>query len=212
MSHFPVLVILPKSTSTDREGVWYQVVQLVESYRGEGGNMSPGTRFDWCMIGGRYTGAFDEYSPTNDPRNREACCECGGVRSQLCDRCHGEGTTVIWPTQWVPHDGDVRKVKEIRPEFVPFALVTPEGMWHERARVGGFGTLLDGGIDRDEWRDRVGGFLRSLRNHTAVIVDCHVSSLGPPGTIDDPDVMVDMPGSELGRVDVVVVSDDTDAR
>src|SRR5262245_9441235 len=78
-----------------------------------------GTRWDWYVIGGRFTGLFapPDYSPTDDPRNFRSCsvCDGSGLREDLlgqnerlrnpsftCNGCNGKGTHRKHPGFWRP--------------------------------------------------------------------------------------------------------------
>lgn len=78
---------------------------------------NPDSKWDWYIIGGRYSGKFElGYDPEKDPANIETCDLCGGtgirndsvVQNKECNGCHGEGRRVKWPTLWVNKGNIVR--------------------------------------------------------------------------------------------------------
>jgi hypothetical protein len=149
---------------------------------------NPKARWDWFQVGGRWTGTFTGYDPEKDGSNTETCFLCRGtglrddaIGTQMrledpgykCNGCQGTGKAVKWPTGWRKYDGDVMPVSMLPGDFVPYALVTPDGEWHERATMGWWG--CSSGIMRpEEWRKRAGGLLAANRECWAVAVDCHI--------------------------------------
>ena len=95
---------------------------------------NPDAKWDWWMIGGRWTGLLaSDYDPTQDPANREICGICKGtgdrdgwVYYELdengervrrfkdawaeemngCNSCKGTGVVTKWPTQYKSFEGD----------------------------------------------------------------------------------------------------------
>lgn len=155
MSHASVLVVLPGEIREPQEAVQYEM----EPFDEEGGWFRDGSRWDWWVIGGRFTGCLDLYDPQMDKRNWESCdlCDGTGTRRDLdkvvegwCNGCSqflkkglAVGVRIKWPTEWVPHNGDVmtmgelRKIKRDSP-FRTYAVLK-ERNWHERSRLGWFG-------------------------------------------------------------------------
>ncbi len=56
---------------------------------------------------------------------------------------------------------------------VPYALVTPDGTWHERGRMGWWGMSSDN-KPLEEWTNEVGTLLAQNSTCVAVGVDCHI--------------------------------------
>lgn len=184
MSHFSVLVLVAENADDVEE----KVAELLEPYNENGEWNREGSRWDWWVIGGRWTGALDGYDPEKDPANVETCNLCAGTgmrndeigrkhRAQnpeyTCNGCDGEGKRVKWPTQWKRHQGDMVPATKVPSEFTPFALVTPDGAWRESGHMGWFGVSSDN-REQDEWAKTVRAILGEWPNTTAVIVDCHV--------------------------------------
>jgi hypothetical protein len=85
--------------------------------------------WDGYIIGGRWTGALDDYDPISDPRNQEVCSSCDGTGkrngkikqdsceqnpSLICSRCDGKGKTVDWYGKL--HEGDVAPIESVTEE------------------------------------------------------------------------------------------------
>lgn len=102
--------------------------------------------WDWWQRGGRWTGLFapDDYDPAKDPANVETCNYCDGTGTRegdaqpgQCNGCGGAGTRAKWPTEWAPVESDVQRLGDILPlteRTRPFALLLPDGTWHESER------------------------------------------------------------------------------
>jgi len=197
MSHFPVLVLVDDDVA--RETAEAAVAPLLAPYNENDEWFAEGSRWDWWMIGGRWTGSIspEPYEPGEDPENFETCwlCQGTGLRpdwelfeaespgwrewSGGCNGCRGKGWETVWPTRWKPYDGDVQPVASLAADFVPMAIVTPDGRWHEQARMGWFGMTTEdegGNGEKPEalWRATYKALLEQHPEATAVLVDCHV--------------------------------------
>ena len=59
--------------------------------------------------------------------------------------------------------------------FTTYALVTPDGEWHEKGQMGWFGMSSDTGEDEDKWVEGFTDLIKSCdENCYAVMVDCHI--------------------------------------
>lgn len=194
MSHFGVLVI------TD-DGSEDTVTELLAPYDENGTWFRDGSKWDWWVVGGRWTGYLDPtYDPYKDERNYERCrfCEGTGVTTQAvadeypayrehvgkpCIQCNAEhdGEPAPFPGKMlrfdlVPHPSDsgtpVRTILE-RGIDATFAVVTPDGEWHERGSMGWFGMSTDD-KEVEAWRQEWHDLLVMHQDKLATIVDCHV--------------------------------------
>jgi len=158
---------------------------------------NPKSKWDWYVVGGRWTGLFSkDYDPAKDPENIETCMVCAGSGSRddklgrdarakdpsyKCNGCQGEGKSVKWPTQWADHSGDIVPANKWlslldgdAKEFTPFAIVTPDGEWHEKGKMGWWACVFDE-KDKDEWRGQTAELVQKHANdHIAIVVDCHL--------------------------------------
>ena len=81
-----------------------------------------------------------------------------------------------WPTEHtVPRDGNIRSLLDVdlgRDDWLPFAIVTPDGQWHQgtecmaRSIVEGLRTLSD-------WPAEARALAQRYVAHVGVMVDCH---------------------------------------
>lgn len=163
-----------------------------EECNGTGKRMTtsnPKGRWDWWVIGGRWTGWFKpEYDATKDERNIKVCDLCHGTGTRTkpvpldpnwkptpgeCNGCNGKGKMVAWSL--ADFDGDIEVLKNIPTERLTGSgvYVTPDGEWHESGRVGWFATSYDEKIPEvwERIRDQI---IAGYPDHLAVVVDCHV--------------------------------------
>ena len=94
-----------------------------------------------------------------------------------CNSCQGKGTRSVWPTGWVSHPGDTLPVAALLEldalDASTFAVLTPEGEWVERGKMGWFGMCQDEQEVTDwvaQWKET----LEQFPDHIAVVVDCHI--------------------------------------
>jgi hypothetical protein len=55
--------------------------------------------------------------------------------------------------------------------LVPHAIITPEGQWHERGKMGWFGTLL---TENEHWDCIARDLLLTHWNHQVLLLDAHI--------------------------------------
>jgi hypothetical protein len=170
MSHYLCLVVLPEgSTMPHVEG---QTSRLLAPYD-ENLEMPPREEPCWCM-------GIRQQAPNAVPSST-TCSECdgSGVRLSTSNPLAKWDWWVIggrWDG-WIfaerePASGDtchtlesnVRPVRDIPLDEVdgmPFAVVTPDGQWHDADDV------------PDEWHRHVKDLAGHYPDHLAVAVDCH---------------------------------------
>jgi hypothetical protein len=192
MTHFAVLV-LADTDPADPGACVERAGELLAPYDEQGVFFAEGSRWDWWTVGGRFTGRLDGYDPAADPANTETCSLCAGTGMRLvwpshvteewiadcsgCNGCRGAGKRVKHSSLWAPHRGDVAPASAVlsRPQlFVPAAVVTPDGAWHEEARLGWWGLELERVESPGDWRAIVSTLLADHRDAAVVLVDCHV--------------------------------------
>lgn len=74
---------------------------------------------------------------------------------------------------WREFRGDVRPLAHIRKELTPFAVVTPDGQWHQKGDMGWWG-MARNEQPKDEWKAQVESLLAAHQRCVAVVVDCHI--------------------------------------
>lgn len=135
---------------------------------------NPNAKWDWYVVGGRFTGVLDGYDPTADPENWETCrlCHGTGQRTDMvvecgCNLCHGSGRAL--KDRLKRHAGDTRPVSELPPDYTPYAVVTPLGEWYEIAEPGYLGMVWE-----TQWMAQVRDLLQRHADCLATIVDIHM--------------------------------------
>jgi hypothetical protein len=148
-----------------------------------------GREWDWYQVGGRWSGAFDDYDPETDPANIETCDLCHGTgdRADLdppewkakcggCNGCQGKGKRAKWPTQWKQHAGDVIPVEQLTPEQLEkfYAFCTDYG-WHGGEEWIPWADTGATDTPKSPFRKRDRPPLNWLRERGkyAVVIDCH---------------------------------------
>jgi hypothetical protein len=100
----------------DRDG---EVARIVK-------RTNPNAKWDWWVIGGRYSGKFagaSKVAPQDDPRNQERCFLCAGTGKRSdelgrkaraadpsygCNGCSGTGVRTKFAGDWINEDNEIR--------------------------------------------------------------------------------------------------------
>ena len=117
---------------------------------------NPDGKWDYWVIGGRWDGWI--FGPE---RGKASSDDKHGFNFE--DRHHTP-------------ENNTRLVHDIPTDdiyYCPFAVITPDGQWHQSGSMGWWGIVTDE-IDPDEWHEDVKKLLAQYPNHFAVAVDCHV--------------------------------------
>lgn len=202
MHYFAAVVVPPDTTIETAEQVVRPLLEPfneeleIEQYTEDGETYwrNPQGKWDWWTVGGRWTGVWSDYDPTTDTANLEPCFICQGTGMRMdalaiefrktdpgytCNGCDGKGRAVKHPPQWRPFMADVIPVAHyldtpgIR---VPFAVVIPDGGWHEKVTYTWDPEKRDTRVEKvpeDEWPGVVTKLLVPCRNAKLVIVDYH---------------------------------------
>ena len=187
MSHFSVPVIVDEEYCSYPEA---RVEKLLEPYDENGEWFAEGSRWDWWVTGGRYSGLL--------------CNKVSGLWGDIVAKNEidwekmGEREAAEWRKSWrdeaarqepikkdangngvitLPCSGEIvtedEYVRNNLSAFCTHALVDKDGEWHENGRMGWFGTKIDEGDD--DWPSQYRKLLRSVSDESHLaIVDCHV--------------------------------------
>jgi len=166
------------------------------SYDMNGNELStynPNSKWDWYKIGGRWGGAFEEYGI--DPSGTRV----GDIKS-LYDQGEYDKAARFWELYVEEQEPKDEEEKELikfvfykkeyyldrykdkdtyakcRAQFGTFAIVTPDGVWHEPGRMGWWGMSGESDEDGLDWEmnfcDR---YIKTANpDWTLTIVDCHI--------------------------------------
>jgi len=157
MSHACLIVALsPEDLERAGGDLKKAVAHQMEPFDENGQWFKEGSRWDWWVIGGRFTGRLRPgYDPMTDPANLETCwlCQGTGMRKDAlgaeerrrdpaytCNGCEGKGKSVKFPTQWVQVGNVCRRgdLGGTEPHLTAYAFLK-DRRWHEQARLGWFG-------------------------------------------------------------------------
>lgn len=163
---------------------------------------NPKAKWDYHIIGGRWDGSLNKNNvkARNNPENHKPCDTCKGEKQvkveneksekfgQMvdCFWCNGDGWRVDGAKLekfWEKDSQNITTVDyviEARASREPgkwdyscFSILTPDGTWHERGRMGWFGCVSDE-KDRELWENAVSERLEENRGKSLVIVDVHI--------------------------------------
>jgi hypothetical protein len=135
---------------------WYnEPARDCDECHGTGKRMTdrnPQSKWDWWTVGGRYDGCLydDDGRPSGD----------GGFN--FGDEHHQP-------------EYNMRLVADLLSEkrFRAFAVLTPDGVWHERGKMGWWGVVSDA-TPRIEWVQEVENLYAAHVDHLAVCCDLHI--------------------------------------
>jgi len=122
---------------------------------------NPKSKWDWWRVGGRWCGSIrGAYRAGTD--------DMGGFN--FGDEFEGLGENSIHVKELIPALDDPDN--DTNP--CPFALVTPDGVWHERGEMGWWAVVRDE-KDHDTWKAQVKALLEPLaEGHIAIGCDMHI--------------------------------------
>ncbi len=148
MSHASVIVALSEADMQGakdlNEAIQFQMAPFDE--QGEWGG--EGTRWDWWMIGGRYSGRFapPDYDPQEDPRNFEPCwvCNASGLRTDKlgndhrakdptykCNGCQGTGKHLKSSGYWVDVGNVCKRSDLVEEQLAAGKKIKAQHYWND---------------------------------------------------------------------------------
>lgn len=154
---------------------------------------NPRSRWDWYTVGGRWNGYLTGFNPAempmSDDRYWTTCTICGGVGKRndgvaeanphlkdRCNGCAGRGRRLRFPHEIPLEDSNVMPVALIdrrTDDWRPFAILTPDGEWHEQGRMGWWG-IVTGEQESDDWTAEAEKIMDDHADCVAVVVDVHI--------------------------------------
>jgi len=143
MSHFLTAVIVPPMP--DEADILDKVEELLAPYDQNGEWNRERSRWDWRVIGGRWDGQVTGCDPAP--------------------------WSLLTPPEFIL-ERNITLVDERHPDFVPWAIVTPDGAWHERAHMEW--CIQPRAVENPAWPGRAEEIFARYPDHLLVAVDCHV--------------------------------------
>jgi hypothetical protein len=114
---------------------------------------NPKSKWDWYSLGGRWNGVI-----RSTPRDDE---EDGGFNFRDEFRQLPENVTTVEEFLTSP-DGRI-----------PYALVTPDGEWHQKGEMGWWG-MDHCRVDGEQWEEAVKAMMENNKDCYVVGLDCHI--------------------------------------
>ena len=128
---------------------------------------------------------FGGHDPKKDPKNYKDCWLCNGTGKRndalgkearkkdpkyTCNGCQGTGKELKYD---LPDIGNIVPVSTLikHPKRHPFAIVTPDGEWHQEAEVGWWGMTSNPNV---KWEKEKKELLKQYADYLIVAVDCHI--------------------------------------
>ena len=122
---------------------------------------NPASKWDWWRVGGRWDGFF---GGEEEMKNRES--ENGfnfnDSHQDISKNCAPVGSLL-------DENGSLSGVLGCP----PFAIVSQDGRWYEKGKMGWWGIVIDEKAAMD-WKTQVEAILKENFDCVAVIVDCHI--------------------------------------
>lgn len=117
---------------------------------------NPASKWDWWRIGGRWDGTILGPDVADSRRTHK-----GFNFSDANEHWENNSARIK----------DLLIGEELT--FVPFAIVTPDGAWHERGEMGWWGVVRDEQA-ATAWHTQIRDIYRAHAEHVGVVVDCHI--------------------------------------
>jgi len=124
--------------------------EACEACKGSGTVIStynPKSKWDWWSYGGRYNGYIEGEQKDDGDKG----FNFGDKFRQL--------------------DNNIVKVKDISPYVKAFAVVTPDGEWHERGQMGWWAMVTD---EDEDWPEKFSKLLQDNKDCWAIGLDLHI--------------------------------------
>lgn len=149
---------------------------------------NPLSKWDWWVIGGRWTGMLAEgYEAYKDPDNFKECWLCLGtglrndalgIQARLddpaytCNGCQGTGRMLKSASEFKPV-GNVAPLDTLDLDKVglPFAILTHSGEWYEKGKMGWWAAVSN---ENHNWGDDCKELLQQHMDSLVVVCDLHI--------------------------------------
>ena len=167
---------------------------MAEDYKTDAeGNLlstyNPKSKWDWWTEGGRWAGMLKvggkkvdsarvaDIDFTPDPLEYEAALRYWDVVVEHQEKRPGEEYVSLYGEQYyLDYYGDRETYARYMTQFSTYAVVTPDGEWHEKGRMGWFGASSETPDEARDWEEHYRErFLDTAEaDWVLTIVDCHI--------------------------------------
>jgi hypothetical protein len=125
--------------------------EMVKDGKKEMCTYNPDSKWDWWVIGGRWDGIISKSGKQRESKD-------GGFN--FGDEHHDM-------------EKNICLVKELPAKSLPFAIVTPDGEWHEKGEMGWWG-LTNNEKEDNTWEKELHKILKKYADDYIIGVDCHI--------------------------------------
>lgn len=180
------------SATTDEE--FYNLEKYEDAKYDDNGNelsvYNPKSKWDWYSIGGRWG---DEIRLKEEDEDGDCYCDVAQIKDidfspnrERYDECYKwwkeeiEGSDEEWngiykKSYFTERYKDAEEYATRSAQFTTFALVTPDGEWHEQGEMGWFGCSSDTPDEARVWDEQYMSFIENADpEYYFVMVDCHI--------------------------------------
>lgn len=152
---------------------------------------NPDSKWDWYSIGGRWAGELR--LKKEEDENGDYYCDMAPIKEidfspdkEKYDECYKwwkdnvEAPDEEWDefykkSYFTERYRDAEEYATRSASFTTFALVTPDGEWHEQGEMGWFGCSSDSPDEARAWDEQYMSFIKNANpEHYFVMVDCHI--------------------------------------
>lgn len=151
---------------------------------------NPKSKWDWYSIGGRWSYGLKLKEPDED--GGEYCDYAKikdidfGIDKEKYNECYEwwkmsvEGSDEEWDSfykkeYFTDNYTDADDYATRQAQFSTFALVTPDGEWHEKGKMGWFACSSETPDEARKWDENYMSFIKNADpEHYFVMVDCHI--------------------------------------
>lgn len=178
--------------TTDEE--FYNLEKYEDAkYDNEGNELSTynhKSKWDWYLIGGRWSGELrlkeedeDGYSYCDEAKikdidfspDEEKYDECYKWWKEKVEGSDEEWDSFYKKSYFTEKYRDAEEYATRSAQFTTFALVTPDGEWHEQGEMGWFGWSSDTPDEARAWDEQYMSFIENADpEYYFVMVDCHI--------------------------------------
>lgn len=151
---------------------------------------NPDSKWDWYSIGGRWHNMLKLKEPGDDG---EQYCNCAKIKDidftrdeELYEesynwwKTHVEAPDDEWDgflkkEYFTDRYNDAEDYAIRNSEFSTFAVITPDGEWHEMGQMGWFGCSSETPEEAKKWDKEYMSFIEEADpEHYFIVVDCHI--------------------------------------
>lgn len=166
--------------------------EWIDKYGNELSTYNPDSKYDWWVIGGRWSGSLrdlnGEYHNTlkiadwdynyinpDDIADYSRFWEVAVEGAELTEKEKGDFGLLYKPEYYIEKYGNKSNYIKSMLTFSTYALLTPEGEWFEPGKMGWWGISHADPVDQGLWERDFTSLIDSFdKDMYITIVDCHI--------------------------------------